>query len=997
VEFTAEFSSGAVLTKRLEIPFSVYDVDCAAPNLGPFTVNRFDLSGVVDFSALDSLGLPHGYTEVIVYQDSGARIGSASVNAGSWSLGIMTEETSLPARIVLRTNIPSLGYIYDEITTSLSASRSDLDFAPGPLSAGTVYNGRSIGNNYSYLFAPDSAGNYAFKLSGAGSGYADLTLYDTSGNSLAYTSGNPDAALACSLSAGTACYIQLYLESPSRAFQFQVNPVSQANLGGTVDFSGLLSHLSGVSVSNAAVSVYAGSGAHTLLGTGTVNTGSWSAAVDLDGPSVPAVFVVAANLDNGRTVYHQEAGVISGNDSGLIFSPAAVTGESSSTRMTVNQYDYLLYVPTETGDYSLRVNAGAHYYMELTLYDAQTGNHIANTYGYDELELISELNVGTPYRVSVHSDAYFATYQFQAEVLEPVTLSGSVNLNGLAPLSGDINYTEISVYNGAASPVQLGSATADAIGSWSALIPASGTQTVRIVARVSLKSGREITACIEAAISGDTAGLDLAPAALSPAGTPIVRAGAYSRDGFLLVPSASGFFNLEAISGSYTPDLALYDTAGAALANGSSGSLYAALTAGTPYIVYVYNIGSFTPYQFRMTAMSSMSIGGTVNYTGLPASIRAIISSATVGGYVDNPAHTLVVSNTPVADESWSALVPAAATGQTVRLALTLHLSNGRSIYSQIQTVLAASATDLDFAPSVVSGGGAAISGKTAANGDDQFLIVPSAGGVYELQAGSDTYIRLAVYNGLTGDGIESSSYNYLSSVITPALNAETPYIISISANGYSFHDYQFSFDALPPVTLGGSVDFSGLSAWTSDSAGVLIFAGANYALLGTGAVNLSGNSWSASASLPGEVFIALVALSSGGEGVLETQTVSVSGDNNSIAFSPQDSGKNLATGQWHDRSAAAGSRGDWLLWIPENTGEYALDAERTDGSWDTYMYLYDGLSGAQIASDDDGGDGNNSRIQRSDFIAWKPYLVRVRGYGNNAGTFRFKAEMVSN
>jgi hypothetical protein len=62
--------------------------------------------------------------------------------------------------------------------------------------------------------------------------------------------------------------------------------------------------------------------------------------------------------------------------------------------------------------------------------------------------------------------------------------------------------------------------------------------------------------------------------------------------------------------------------------------------------------------------------------------------------------------------------------------------------------------------------------------------------------------------------------------MITPALVAGTPYIIRISANGHSFHDCLFY--AGPSATPGGSVDFSGLSSWTTVSAGTLIFAGSN-------------------------------------------------------------------------------------------------------------------------------------------------------------------------
>jgi hypothetical protein len=798
VELTVQFSSGARLTKRLEVPFSVYDQNVTAPPMGPFTVNQFNLSGVVDFDILDSLGVTHNYAGISVYQDGGAPalLGDAAVNTGngSWSFGLMTEETTLPARIVLYVST-SGGSIYDEIQTTLSASRSDLDFAPGPVNAGTVYNGTGATIEYRYMFVPDVSGDYAFKLSGAGSESVELSLYNASGNNLDYAYGYPDATLFYGLNGGEVYYIRLYLYSQYRAFQFQVNPVSQASLGGTVDFSDILSRFSGVSVSTADIKIYADTGAHTLLGASSINTGdgSWSATVDLAGSSEPAVFVIATTLSNGLTVYHQEAGVINGNDSDLDFSPAAVTEESPVTRMTVNQYDYLLYVPSNTGDHSFTVSAGADRYMSVELYDAQTGNYIYYLSGYNGLELIQTLNAGNPYLIRVYGYNQFETYQFQAENLKQVTLSGTVSLSGLAPLTAsDISYTEIRVYNSASSPVQLGSSVTVANnGSWSALVPVSETQTVRIAAAIYLQNGRVITAHRQDSISGNTAGLDLAPAAISPiAGQPVSRASGYSGDWFLLVPPASGYFNLGVTSGSGAPWLYLYDTAGAELAQSNSGSLYAALSV-TPYIVHISNIESFAAYQFQMTAVASMTIDGSVDYSGL-ASISSVISSATVSAYLDNPAHTPIATGAPIAaGGSWSTPVPANAAGQPVRLVLTVNLNNNLQITSHIQTVLTESASDLDFAPSPAPIA-TTINGMSGINGYDGLLFVPASNETFTLQAGSNyTYTYISVYNGLTGNWLGDASSYYSLAEITLSLSAETPYIIQIS-NGQSFQDYQF-------------------------------------------------------------------------------------------------------------------------------------------------------------------------------------------------------------
>jgi hypothetical protein len=1006
VELRLQLSSG-FLTKRLPAPVSAYDQDVSAPGLGPFTVNQIDLSGVVNFNDLTSLGLTTIYDAwVEVYANGGIPgiLGGASVNLedGSWSLSLVTEEASLPARIVLVVDIGGGGaYIYDEIQTTLTGNRSDLDFRPGEvISAGTTINGTSIGNGYGYLFVPDTSGDYAFTLSGAGFNQTYISLSDNMGYYLGDTYGYPDAALSQFLTAGAVYYIWLDLYAPYRDFQFRVDPVSQATLGGTVDFSGILSSFAGtgVTVNYADIAVYADNSLHTPIGMAAINTGdgSWSAIVDMAGSSVPALFVITVNLSNGNTVNFQEQRSISGSNSGLTFNSGAVTVGSTVSRTTVNHYDWLLFVSTVTGDYSLKINGGAVGNRSLDLYDGETGSHLVGFGGEGELEIIRTLNAGTPYLIRVFSNYFsFESYQFRAEELQPATLSGTVSLSGLAVLpSTDINSTEIQVYAGGSSPAFLGSTMADSGGSWSLAVPASGTQAVRIVAYIHLNSGLWISAQRQDTISGNTDDLDLAPTAVSLAGgQALVRTGGAWEDLFLFVPASGGFFNLTAISGGgYTPWLTLYDTAGALLAQGS-GSVYAELSAGTPYIVRVENIGSFAAYQFQLSSpITSTSIGGAVDYTGLPSSISSIISSAKVSAYLDNPAHTPIISGVSVESGGWSALIPANFIGQAARLTLTLSLSNGLMINSHIQVVLTASG--LNFSPTGIPSG-TVLNGKSAANGDDRFLFVPASSGTFTLQAGSDTGIYLYVYDEVAGLYI-ATSFGYYSTTLEVALVAGNPYVIEVFLSGNTFYDYQFY--AGPPPTFGGTVDFSGLSSWNTDSAGILVFYpfDNDYNILATETVSLPGGLWSISGPAPTEdVFVALIARSTGGEGVLRIQTVVRTIGNTVIDFSPGNLDKNVASGVWHNRNASD-SRGEWLLWIPDDDGDYVLDAEKTDGSMDPVMYLYDGLTGNLIAYNDDGGDNNNSRIQRSDFAAGYPYLVRVRAFGNNSGTFRFRAEEVS-
>jgi hypothetical protein len=804
VELRLQLSTGGTLIKRLPAPVSVYDVNAATPNLGPFAVTHFNLSGTIDFSDLTSLGITNIYNaQVEVYQDgsSPGYLGSAFVSSegGPWSFGILTEETSLSVRIVLQIQLYNGITFYDEIQTSLTVSHSDLDFTPGPISAETTINGAGTNNgDYWYLFVPDASTIYAFTASDAGSQYISLSLYDASGTPLDSAFGFSGAALSSDLTAGEVYYIQLGLGSPYQTFQFRVDPVTQTNLSGTVNFSGLLSPFSGVTVSSAEITIYADNSIHTTLGTGTVNPddGSWTATVGLAGSSVPAVLVITTNLSNTQTVYHQEDLSINGSASGLNFNPGAVTGGSAVARTIINGNDYFLYVPETTGNYSLRVSE-TDQYMGLELHDIQAGTPPDSTGGPDGLELIQMLNMGNPYLIRVYSwSSQSSAYQFQAEALQPVTLSGTVNLNGLAPLtSGDINYTEIQIYNGASNPVPLGPpVTAESNGTWSATISASGTQAVRIVAYTYLNNGRILTAHRQDTVSGNTSGLDLAPAAVSPtAGQPVPRVSANNLDSFLLVPSTSGFFNLGVISDSgMSPAISLHDAAtGAQLAQGVN-SLYASLVATTPYIVRIENVWAFTAYQFQMSAIAStISIGGTVNNSGLPSSITSLISSATVSGFLD---YIQIISGAPVTGSAWSALVPSDFTGQTADMVLRLNLNNGLAINSHIQTVLTASASDIDFAPAAIANG-ATITGKSGANENDWLLFVPPTSGDFILQAESDAYILIEVYDGLTGYPITNSWADF-SVTITTSFSALNPYIIRVFNGGSG--DFQLKAEEAP-------------------------------------------------------------------------------------------------------------------------------------------------------------------------------------------------------
>jgi hypothetical protein len=78
----------------------------------------------------------------------------------------------------------------------------------------------------------------------------------------------------------------------------------------------------------------------------------------------------------------------------------------------------------------------------------------------------------------------------------------------------------------------------------------------------------------------------------------------------------------------------------------------------------------------------------------------------------------------------------------------------------------------------------------------------------------------------------------------------------------------------------------------------------------------------------------------------------------------------------------------DWFRVSVDADGILALE---TSGTIDTYMELYDGESGSRIASNDDGGEDTNARIEWFG-EAGKTYVLKVRGLGGDTGSYRIKA-----
>jgi hypothetical protein len=888
------------------------------------------------------------------------------------------------------------------------------------INAETTINGAGVAGEYSYLFAPATSDAYAFTVSSGQD--ADLSVATITGSASSYGPG------VWGLSAPGLYLVKLDLDSANQAFQFRVDPVTTADLAGTIDFTSLPSFGGGVTVDSVGVAVYADNNAHTPLETGSPTVAlingvwTWSTSVYLTG-ATPAVIVIDATLSNTQHVFHQEYLAINGDTDGLKFTPKAITGSGPVFRTTFGYADQLLYVPAKPALYSFRASVAGD--MGLTLYDAvTTGPSLADSSGSGEVEITASLIAGHPYRIQVSSaPSTSVAYQFRAEELADVTLKGTVNFAGLAALTGGINRTEIQVYDAAGAKLGSPASVNKSTGAWTATLPPASNQTVMIAASVYLNNNRQVNCYLGKPITrfgAEDIVLAPIPTTTATVGKPWHDIAVYAgNEGtwLLWIPEMAGIYALDTVrtgNPMENPSMVLYDgITGAQIAaddNGGGGfdsRIQRSFAAGHPYLARVTETYGAGTFKFR--ALPPLTMSGTVNFAGLAPLTVDDISYTDIQVY--NVAGAKLGSATAGSDGAWTAIVSPALTAQTVRIVASVHLKKGGQIDSFIEETIQADSLTKDTLALVptftASDTEHTVYADSSGTWRTWLLWIPATAGEYlldteETDGKMDTHMTL--YDGRTGaqlayddNGGEESN----SRIRHSGFEAGQPYLIQVKNNNNVAGTFRFKVKELAPVTLSGTINFAGLNPLTGANISrteIQVYDDSTNLAKLESPVTAEGNgAWTATVpfALTAQTIriTASVYLNNGGLQIdsHRAETIQAEADlMDNLDFAPTAIGSEA----WHDSVVYAGSSGASLLWIPSATGKYTLAAERTDGSMDPYLYIYDAITGDLLGSDDNGGGNTNSRIQR-DFEEDYPYMVRVTAK-SGVGTFRFRALAVA-
>lgn len=84
--------------------------------------------------------------------------------------------------------------------------------------------------------------------------------------------------------------------------------------------------------------------------------------------------------------------------------------------------------------------------------------------------------------------------------------------------------------------------------------------------------------------------------------------------------------------------------------------------------------------------------------------------------------------------------------------------------------------------------------------------------------------------------------------------------------------------------------------------------------------------------------------------------------------------------------------RKEKIIFFPER--DVAIDLEITDGNFDTVLEVYSS-DGVLLASDDDSGVGDLSKISNFETTNYNYYIIEITGYDNAFGSGTFKIDIL--
>jgi hypothetical protein len=401
--------------------------------------------------------------------------------------------------------------------------------------------------------------------------------------------------------------------------------------------------------------------------------------------------------------------------------------------------------------------------------------------------------------------------------------------------------------------------------------------------------------------------------------------------------------------------------------------------------------------------INKLNFSGSLNWTGFTDNGLSF-DYAEVRIYdVDNTYDILTSKEVSPSDAAWSASLYSSGPVSQFLAVLTVDISYGVRVQEQRIVDSSVGTTGIDFAPGSVAEG--SWTERNYIDNYDYLLFIPSETGSYILNAeavsgsSNNPYMVLLDADGydIAWDDNSGGGYN---ARINETLTVGQTYVIVIFNDFGNPGSYRFKaqVDAPPvPVTLGGTVTVSNLSfAVALDSQEVKIYEGT----ILRDTVTVESGSWSANVNVPpgADLLFILDTVLEGSESdvrLYDKLTRTITGDTDTINFAPAP----IAIETWRYGTAVGdvdpSKAGDFFLLKPSVSGSYVLDAEHTGDYFDTYLSLYDGITGSEIAADDDGGDeDNNSRLMYA-LASDHPYIVQVREYTpSDSGAYRFRAHL---